>query len=474
MEAPAAKGAIKPSGRFAGLAVLLSALAGAFLFISLLGHHHVRVEAFQLRLGLQPSPAGYTVLEIPPLATIRAETHATPLRISVRLESIDPRTVQKTMEKSREPSGLINAATGELRTAAAFFTLKLMVLAAAGGAFGVFLWRRKPGILHLQGSLAAVLTVGALLAGTYATYDTGKFKNPELDGALKAAPWVIGMAGDAFSKINTLSDKLTAMADNLHQLLNQIDRLKPFGEDREGMVKVLHISDIHNNPAALDYVRRVAGLFNVDLIIDTGDISDFGTPLEGLLPERLAGLGIPYLFIAGNHDSPETIKKMKTISGVIVLDGTTVTAKNLRVLGVADPSSKTGSIEPPSPDTITRHASHVEELLKSQPEKPDILALHNHRTAWRLAGKAPVILHGHNHKLSVGEVSGSIIISPGSTGAAGLRRLQGDRTPYTLVIQYYAPDDGKMNLLAADTITINNLDSGLRLERHVFSSKNRE
>lgn len=469
METAAVKKAI-PAGRFRGLALYLSALAAALVFITVLGYQHFRVEALYVRLNVQPALAGYTVLEIPPLAKVKAHTHATPLQISVRLESIDPQSLQKMMEKKQGRAGLINAVTGGLRTAAVFFTLKVLLLSASGGAFGVFIWRRKPGLCHLQGALAASLTVGMLLAGTYITYDTGKFKNPEFEGALKVAPWAISLAGEALDKIDTLSSKMVMVADNLHQLFNQIDKLQPFGEDREGMVKVLHVSDIHNNPASMDYIQRIAGLFKIDLIIDTGDITDYGTPLEGLLLERLAGIKVPYLFVPGNHDSPETVKRMRSIPGVTVLDNSTVTVKNLRIMGVPDPASKTSDIQPPPLDMIPRYAGEIEKSLQEQAERPDILALHNHRIAGELAGKAPVILFGHDHKLAVEEKSGSILIDPGSAGAAGLRRLQGDNTPYTLVIQYYAPSGVKMRLLAADSITVKNLSSGFHVERHVFDT----
>ncbi|MFZ5631999.1 MAG: metallophosphoesterase family protein [Bacillota bacterium] len=459
---------VSPLSRFRYLFVYFSALMGALVFVSVLGHQHFRIEALQVRLNIQPALAGYTVMEIPPLATIRAKTHSTPLQLSVRLDGIDLQLAQKMLEKNQSRTSLINTVTGGLRAAAVLFTLKVLLLSAAGGTFGVFLWRRKPGLCHLQGALAAVLSVGVLLLGTYITYDAGKFKNPEYDGALKVAPWIISLAGETLDKIDTLSNKMGMVADNLHQLFNQIDRLQPFGENREGLVKVLHVSDIHNNPAAMGYVQRIAELFRVDMIIDTGDITDYGTPLESLVLERIAGIKAPYLFIPGNHESPETVKKMKAIPGVKVLDGAAVTVKNLRIMGVADPSSKVNDIEPPSLHMIPRYAGQIEKSLAELAEQPDILALHNHRIARLLAGKAPVILYGHDHKLSVEENNGSIMIDPGSAGAAGLRRLQGDKTPYSVVIQYYAPVDGKMKLLAADTITVKNLDSGFHVERHVF------
>ncbi|MCL6610589.1 MAG: metallophosphoesterase family protein [Peptococcaceae bacterium] len=474
METVKAKTAGQTAGILTGLRGkfhYLAALAGALVLISLLGHQNFQVEAFKVRLSVRPATAGYTVVEIPPLAAVKAHTHATPLRITVRLESIDLQSAQKMLDQKQSRATLVNSITGGLRAAAVLFVLKILFLSAAGGAFAVFLRWRKPYTRLLQGALGAALAVGILLMGTCLTYDAGKFENPELDGALKMAPWAIGLAGQALDKIDTLSGKMEMVADNVHQLLSQIDRLQPFSGDREGLVRVLHVSDIHNNPAALVYIQRIAGLFRVDLIIDTGDITDYGTPLENLLLERLAGLKIPYVFIPGNHDSPETIKKMRSIPGVAVLDGSAVTVKGLRIMGFADPASATGDVEPPPVHMIPQYAGQIEKALAGQPGRPDILAVHNHRIARMLAGKAPVILHGHDHKLSVEEDAGSIFIDPGSSGAAGLRRLQGDRTPYSVVIQYYAPAGDGMKLLAADSITVKNLDSGFHVDRRVFNAK---
>ena len=472
METARTTTAPRPQTKLRGLAPYLSALVGALVFISILGHQVFQVEALQVRLNVQPSLAGQTVFEIPPLAKISAHTHATPVRLSVRLESIDPQSVQKMLDQKQSGSSLISTFTKGLRTAAALFTLKLLLLSAAGGAFGVFIWRRQPDLIHLKGALAATLAVGILMAGTYLTYDAERFKNPKFDGALKVAPWAIGVAGQALDKIDSLGNKMVMVADNVHQLYNQIDRLQPFEDGQEGMVRVLQVSDIHNNPAALDFIQRIAGLFRVDMIIDSGDITDFGTPLEGLLLERLAGIKVPYIFIPGNHDSQDTLKKLRSVPGVTVLDQpSTIKVKKLTIAGVPAPSAQSSDIEPPPLDLIPVYAQEIESYLKGQKDQPDLLVVHNNRIARMLGGKVPVILHGHDHKLAVEKHEGSLFINPGSTGAAGMRRLQGDKTPYSLVIQYYAPLEGKMKLLAADTITVNNLESGFHLERHVFDAK---
>jgi predicted phosphodiesterase len=447
--------------------ICLVAVVVSVIFIGAMGYQHIQVEALQLHVSIQPSlRGGYTELELPPLAVFRANTHATPLMLSIKLENIDPQLMLSMFNK-KNSTDLLNTVTVSLRSTAVTLAIKSLILSAAGGAFGVFLWHRKPGYYHLQGALAATMTIGLLMAGTYFTYDTGKFKNPEIDGALKATPWLISLTGKFPDKMDKLSNKMELIAENVSQLFNRLNQLQPSIGNDESVVKVLQVSDVHNNPAALSFIRRIALLFRVDLIIDTGDITDYGTPLEGLILDRLAGLKAPYLFVPGNHDSPVTIKKMGSIPGVTVLNGSVLTVKGLRIMGVPDPSSKTGDIEPPPLEAIPGYAGEIE---KSLIEQPDILALHNQRIARLLAGKAPVIMYGHDHRLAVEEKAGSILIDSGSAGASGLRTLQGDKTPYSVVIQYYSPVGGKMKLVDVDTITVTNIGSSFQVDRRFFNS----
>jgi predicted phosphodiesterase len=455
------------SSKAGNAAGYLLALVFALVFVGILGQQSFKIEALEVRLSVHPSTRGQTVVEIPPLASITAKTHSTPLSLDISLQSIDLQLVQYMLDKKEINAGVVDSVAGDLRRAAVYLAVKIILLSAAGGAFGIFLLQRRPGLRHLQGAAAAALVVGVLLLGTYTTYDINRFKNPEYTGALKTAPWIIGLAGEALDKMDTLNNKMELVAANVHQLFNQIDNMQVY-ESREGLVKVLHVSDIHNNPAAMTYIQSIADSFQVDAIIDTGDITDYGTPLESLLLERLSGLKRPYLYVPGNHDSPETVKKMKSIRGVTVLDRSTARIKNLLVAGFADPSSKTQDITPPPLDMIPGHAGEIEEFLLEQPQQPDILALHNNRIAALLPGKAPVIIYGHDHRLAIKKEADSVLIDAGSAGAAGLRVLQGEKTPYSLDIQYYAPVAGKMKLEAVDTITIENLDSGFHLERHVF------
>jgi hypothetical protein len=100
-------------------------------------------------------------------------------------------------------------------------------------------------------------------------------------------------------------------------------------------------------------VARYAANYDVDLIINTGDESEFGTR-EELTPAYLDSIRAvtattPMLWIAGNHDSPATVQIMRTVPGVTVLGTKTATdggysvsagivrAFGLTVAGLSDP-----------------------------------------------------------------------------------------------------------------------------------------
>ena len=55
---------------------------------------------------------------------------------------------------------------------------------------------------------------------------------------------------------------------------------------------------------------------STDLIIDTGDLTDWGTPLEAEIITRIEELAIPYLFAAGNHEAPDVLARLGQTSNV--------------------------------------------------------------------------------------------------------------------------------------------------------------
>lgn len=453
------------------MATILLITTGMMLFVSLFGQMKFSIEAFQFRLAVQFSDEGLTQVEIPPLGVIRAHTHLTPVKIIVRLENINLQLLKEFITDLPQQEEVIAGVRKQARHIVTLYIIKLLGLAALGGAFGVFLLQRRGILPLLKGALGGLALALILLAGTYYTYNVREFQNPEYEGVLRAAPWMVSFAEQAFGKIETLGQKMEVMATNLYDLFEQIDKMKPL-TDTEKDIRVLHVSDIHNNPAGVEFIQKVAQLFDVHAIIDTGDISDFGTPLEALLLDRLKTINKPYIFIPGNHDSPDIVEHMRQIPGVTVLDGLTE-VNSLRIMGFPDPASFSADVVPPSLDVIPKYAEQI-KLKLDRAEKVDLVAVHNHHIGKRLAGLAPVIIFGHNHQLLIEEKEDSVLVNAGTSGASGIRGLQSLKSPYSVVLLHFRKIDGEMKLVAADSLKVYDIRHGFTLERKVFHREEQE
>ena len=147
------------------------------------------------------------------------------------------------------------------------------------------------------------------------------------------------------------------------RILSRIFRLckenenKCGGGENSGIINILHISDIHNNPAAFDFIRRITDIYNIDLIIDTGDRVDYGTVLEmEFLAHSMDGIDVPCVFIPGNHDSPLVVEKLKMSENVSVLEEGIMETAGLRIAGLADSSSRVAAMTVESEDMIEDNA----------------------------------------------------------------------------------------------------------------------
>jgi predicted phosphodiesterase len=204
-------------------------------------------------------------------------------------------------------------------------------------------------------------------------------------------------------------------------------------------IRVLAVSDLHNNLDAMGLVERLARKCKVDLILDTGDITDFGTTSENGIVERARGVPVPHIFVAGNHDSTDTIAAMRENKNSYLPDEKVVEVAGLSILGQDDPASR--SKAPHSVDSkpgdIELSLRRLRNVLNGLPKRPDVLLVHQPRIAEPFTGKAPLIVDGHVHTMYVRHEGGSIIVNPGSTGAAGIRYVtQGRVDKMTAAVIY--------------------------------------
>jgi len=190
---------------------------------------------------------------------------------------------------------------------------------------------------------------------------------------------------------------------------------------------VLHISDLHLNPLGAQLARRLAVAFEVDAVVDTGDTTSFGTDFEGAYAELLADFPVPYLFVAGNHDSRPNRAAIKATPGVIPLHNTSYDVgegdDRVRIAGFDDPLITTTEDVPRAErEQVELDATPRLNALIER-EHPDVLAIHNPVILQKVVGMVPLALGGHQHQAKLGARSGTLISLAGSTGATGLGSL---------------------------------------------------
>lgn len=465
------------------ITTLLASGLLALLLVSLFGKMLFPIKAFDFLVTLQPSLQGVTEIKIPPVGVMSAKTHLTPVKIQISLENVNFNVVHELIPQTEGTTSaqLVASIKKEIEKYAVSYILRLLLLALSGGALAALIINGRKLQPLFWGMAVALFLAIILISLTYFTYDAQKFRSPEFKGALKSAPWMIQMAENVLQKYNLLGEQLEIIAANLYQLYDSINIQETMinSEDKTENtheVAVLLISDIHNNVAATRFLKQIAASFSIDFFIDLGDLTDYGTKLESMLLEELKDLHRPYLFVPGNHDSPDIIESLSRYPQVTVAQDQLVEIAGLNIFAFVDPLSGGNEIESSiSAEEWRINQQRNRQLWEEAPLKPDLVAVHNLQYVSSLIGQVPLIVHGHTHQVSISEEKGTIIINPGTSGGAGIRGLQAVKEiPYSVVLLHFRENSltennkVSLSLYAADIIKVYNLEKGFILERKYF------
>ena len=155
--------------------------------------------------------------------------------------------------------------------------------------------------------------------------------------------------------------------------------------------------------------------------------------------------------------------------GGIVLDGTQRRHRRRRAL----PRLARPALHPRRHDPRRREPPEVVRAQGRLLRRDDrARARRARRRAWsttrsppsRCAGSTPLVLAGHTHRRKASTVDGTLLLTEGSTGGAGLRGLEGEEpTPLELSVLYL--DRTTHRLQAYDDITLGGLGATLRPDR---------
>jgi predicted MPP superfamily phosphohydrolase len=461
-----------------GLAIVAVATAGVILGVLLGARSQADIGPFKAQLQITPSVVGDSEVDIPPLGSLHLDSHDGPAHLTIRFDELDQRRTEALIS---DPDGVARASEGAVTDVTqGVIRLGLRTLGAAMLAtllLSALIFRNVRRVAW-SGGLALAITMTSL-ASAVGTFRVNAIEEPRYEGLLVNAPAVVGDARRIANRYDEYAAQLQKLVNNVSRLYTTVSTLPVF-ESEAGTTRVLHVSDLHLSPTAWPMIRTVVEQFGIDVVIDTGDITDWGSEPEASYVDSIGRLRVPYVFIRGNHDSGLTEAAVAREPNAIVLDNSVATVAGLSIAGIADPrftpdkdASPTGSGA--SKQTIERVTGAGEQLaatIRDATGPVDIALVHDPASAGALAGVCPLVLAGHTHERQVrtldrglGGPTTQLMVS-GSTGGAGLRGLEPEEpTPLSLSVLYF---DTTRSLQAYDDIRVGGPGQAqVTLERHV-------
>ncbi|MDL4773098.1 MULTISPECIES: metallophosphoesterase family protein [Thermomonosporaceae] len=479
--AKAALARVRPPGgprtRRAGriLAVAATGLAGGYLGLLLGGHVETAVGPTDVSLALRPSWTGGTTVDIPPLGALHLDTHDGPLALQAGVTELRPGEAGKLIESDAQLARVTDQITDQLRHG-----VTIMLLRAAGlGLLLAFLaalvafrsWRRA---LLGTGSALAGLVVVALI--TWLTFNPQSVGEPRYTGLLANAPQVVGDARGLVARFSAYRAQLARLVGNVSKLYAATSSLPTYEPD-PSTLRVLNVSDIHLNPTAWNVIRSVSAQFQINLIIDAGDLMDHGSKPEDKFADEIGKLKVPYVYVRGNHDSKGTQKAVARQKNAVVLDDDTRKVEGLTVYGVGDPRyTPDKSTRDDSVGTGQLHAAGAQlaHKLRASGTTPDIVVAHDPSEGDAFSGATPLVLSGHAHQRSTRLLpTGTRLFVQGSTGGAGLRGLEHEQpTPIELSVLYLSRSTHRLQ--GWDDLRLGGLGlTSAQIERHLEPAPDR-
>jgi predicted MPP superfamily phosphohydrolase len=404
------------------------------------GHARTAIGPADVTFSLRPSLHGGTVIDIPPLGTLRLDSHAGPVSIDAQVTRIRPEPARALIEDPAAVDHLTDTVGGDVRHGFIVMLVKAVaaaLLCAALAGLVVFrTWKRM-----LWATLAAfngLLIVGVIGA---VTFDPKSVAEPRFTGILAGAPQVVGDAKSIVSRFGAYRAQLAQLIGNVSRLYDVTSTLPTYEPDPT-TIRILHVSDIHLNPVAWSVIRQVTRQFNIQMVIDTGDLTDHGSTAEEKFANDISKLKVPYVFIRGNHDSGDTERSVRRQKNAVVLDNQVKDVGGLRIFGIGDPRF--------TPDKTTRGDSvDAREMLAigqgaaaqmvASHDAPDVVLVHDPAEGQAFDGTAPLVLSGHMHQRSTRLLpAGTRLFIQGSTGGAGMRGLEHEQpTPFEMSVLYF-------------------------------------
>ena len=440
-------------------------LGGAWLAFLILGRAHYQLGPFNVEYFLRPGPS-VTEISLPPLGRLRANSHISPIHLTATLDEVNPDGISEAL-RAGGVRGLADTVERESLRALRVHAWRALAIGLAGSlaaSMAVFRRRWRSALVAATAGSLLVVATGGL---AWATFRPSAFLEPTFTGPLRLAPGLVGPIRQATGRIEDFRTELSRITRSALGAYAAVITGRQVTGDA---VAVLHIADVHASPLGMDFAERVATSFGVDAIVDTGDITSFGTPLEQTILSRIGGFDVPYVFVRGNHDPPSIGAAIARFENAVVLENESVQVVGLTIFGAPHP------LFTPDPEATRDHAeieAAVREAgealaarLAALPDPPDILAVHDGRMAQASAGLVPLALSGHFHDFSEFEDLGTLFLRAGTTGGGGVDTFIAEESvPLAAQILYF--DGDPLELVAYDWIELDPRTGSLTLDRRL-------
>ena len=324
------------------------------------------------------------------------------------------------------------------------FALGALAVGALGLGASALARRRRPRPAALAGAAAAwVIACAATGVGIWQTYQPDRQHEFTSTGVLGT----VQRNQSLLSDVEARTAQVTPYLRNLIALSSALqDKYSPSELNQPVALRVLLVSDLHaGNQYAL--MRTIVEQEDIDLVVDTGDLVNFGTVAEGQASGMFAGIAslpVPYLFTRGNHDATSAtdhaiLDRLATLPNVVLLqpepdEYTVVDAGGIRIGGFNDPRWF-GDDGKRSKDK-QQPAKKAFEAAFAQEPSLDLLVSHE---PWAVQDvpRADVAVNGHMH---TPDLEGNRIQAGTFTGGGPLTHFVGQENGEELVGQPSAFD----------------------------------
>ncbi|MEV6513840.1 metallophosphoesterase [Streptomyces sp. NPDC051642] len=411
------------------LGLVMVVVVGAWLGLLIVGNVRAQVGPMNTTMTLRPSLTGGTKINVSPLGALSLDSHHAPVRLDVNVDQLDPERSQALVDHPERISGLQDEVARDVEHG----TLDLAVRSCAAVVLGAttlgLAVYRRPRRALAAGGLALTL-LAASGATAYATWNPKSILEPKFSGLLSSAPSLVGNARNIVTEFDVYQQELARLVTNVTKLYDVTSTLPAYQPDPT-TIRVLHVSDIHLNPASWKIIASLVEQYKVNVIVDTGDTMDHGTTAENGFLDPIADLGAPYVWVRGNHDSLATQRYLEKMKNVHVLDGGRAeTVAGIRFAGIGDPQFTPDRSTAPGADNAEELAGdQLASSLRDQQTAGtpvDIALVHEPSAARQTDGEVPLVLAGHLHHEGTEVMKhGTRLRIEGSTGGSGLRAVEG-------------------------------------------------